>query len=180
MGQNRVKEATEVYVKFGKANRSGQDADTIESMLNSLKETKDAAKQSQKPKAKISMSTDEPGDYAQLMTAEVHKDGITKNPTKQKAVTMKDLFMHGDNMKSITYKTCIVWFSGSTVYYGILNAAGSLDMSTYWVITIYAVVEVISRLIGIKLMEHKKIGRKGLTVGGLICSGLCCLVASLL
>lgn len=118
--------------------------------------------------------------------AEIHKmllildeNNKKKNTAIQKR-TMLDLFCHGPNMTKITIKLATVWFAVGVIYYGIFLNAGELPYSTYVVLATYSTSDVISKIIGGKLINHKSIGRKNLLLVTLLLAGFCCFSSGVL
>lgn len=103
----------------------------------------------------------------------------TASMTEQKR-TVLDLFRNGPSMRKITIKFIMIWFACTSTYYGLTLNAGELPWSVYKTILVYSIVDVLGKLLAIKLMDHEKIGRRRVMTVSLVLSGVCCFLGGYL
>lgn len=105
-------------------------------------------------------------------------DSIKNNSAKSKNVSLITLFTSGREIASLTFKIITIWGSIALVYNGIALDTSFLPFSTYLVVFLYGVLDMIANFVFPWLMN--RYGRRYTTVYGLLIAGVCCILVSVL
>lgn len=117
--------------------------------------------------------------YQMLKTLDEYDKKSSQNKKLQKR-TMLDLFRNGQNMKLVTLKLAVIWFTVGANYYGLYLNAGDLPYSTYLIIAAYGISDILSKIFTGKMINLKSVGRVKLLIVSLMVAGFCCFVSGIL